>query len=43
MLEQFVDKVGRLASFFKMVANTTLEDLSRSLFDRKRCVVSLFQ
>ena len=31
VLEQFVDKIGRLASFFKMVATATLEDLFCSL------------
>ena len=41
VLEQFVDKIGRVASFFKMVATVTLEDLSCSLFDRKRCVFNI--
>ena len=33
----------KLASFFKIVATATLEDLFCSHFDRKRCVISLFQ
>ena len=41
VLEQFVDIIGRLAFFFKMVATATLEDLFCSLFERKRCVFNI--
>ena len=41
VLEQFVDIIGRLAFFFKMVATATLEDLFCSLFDRKRYVFNI--
>ena len=41
VLEQFVDKIGRVVSFFKMVATATLEDLFCSLSDRTRCVFNI--
>ena len=44
MLEQFIDRIIKLACCFKMITTATLEKkVSINIFDRKRCIISLFQ